>query len=154
MSVSAYRITKTNHVANAFDGEGARLYGGRWNSIGTRIVYLAGSRSLATLEILVHVEDISTVEGQYSVIPVTLPEELIDRIPPLELPKGWSSPEPVTATQVFGDRWVSEERSLVLEVPSAVTNEEKNYLLNPKHPDFHQIGLGDPLPFRIDSRLS
>ena len=153
MSVSAYRITKTKHVANAFDGEGARLYGGRWNSIGTRVVYIAGSRSLATLEILVHVEDISTIEGQYSVIPVAIPGELIDRIQQSDLPKGWSSPEPVTTTQVFGDRWVLEGRSAVLEVPSAVTNEESNFLMNPKHPDFHQIEFGDPLPFRIDPRL-
>ena len=154
MSISAYRITKTKHVASAFDGEGARLYGGRWNSIGTRVVYLAGSRSLATLEVLVHVEDISTIEGQYSIIPVAIPEHLIGRIQSSNLPKGWSSPEPVFATQVFGDRWVLEERSAVLEVPSAVTNEESNFLLNPRHPDFRQIKFGDPLRFRIDPRLS
>lgn len=154
MSVFAYRITKTKHVANAFDGEGARLYGGRWNSIGTRVVYVAGSRSLATLEVLVHVEDISTIEGRYSIIPITIPDALISRIPTADLPAGWSSPEPVAATQLFGDRWILEGRSAVLEVPSAVTNEEKNFLLNPLHVDFGLIQFGDPLPFRIDPRLA
>jgi len=154
MSVSAYRITKTKHVSNAFDGEGARLYGGRWNSIGTRVVYIAGSRSLATLEVLVHVEELSTIEGQYSIIPVTIPDELIARIPSAILPRGWSSPVSIAATQLFGDRWILEGRSAVLEIPSDVTNEETNLLVNPRHDDFNRIEVGDPLPLRIDPRLT
>ena len=153
MRITAYRIIKSKRVATAFDGEGARLYGGRWNSIGTRVVYVAGSRSLATLEILVHTEDISTIEGQYSIIPVTFPEELVLRIPPADLPKSWSSPEPLAETQMFGDRWIRESRSAALEIPSAVTNEENNYLLNPSHPDFASVAIGVAVPFRIDPRL-
>lgn len=154
MNITAYRIIKSKRVATAFDGEGARLYGGRWNSIGTRVVYVAGSRSLATLEILVHTEDISTIEGQYSIIPVTFPEELVLKIQPADLPKSWSSPEPLAETQLFGDRWIRENRSAVLEIPSAVTNEETNYLLNPSHPAFASIAIGDAVPFRIDPRLA
>jgi RES domain-containing protein len=154
MSITAYRITKTKRVKTAFDGEGARLYGGRWNSIGTRMIYVAGSRSLATLEILVHTEDVSTIEGQYSIIPVTFPEKLVLRISPADLPKSWSSPEPLAETQIFGDRWILGSRSAILEVPSAVTNEESNYLLNPAHPDFASIVIGDGAPFRIDPRLA
>jgi RES domain-containing protein len=153
MSLTAYRITKTKRVATAFDGEGARLYGGRWNSIGTRLVYVAGSRSLATLEVLVHAEDISTIEGQYSIIPVTFSDELILSIPPDDLPSHWPSSEPLAETQLFGDKWVTKSSSAVLEVPSAVTNGERNYLLNPSHPDFESIILGDATPFRIDPRL-
>lgn len=154
MSIEAYRIAKTKRSATAFDGEGARLYGGRWNSIGTRVIYVAGSRSLATLEILVHTEDLSTIEGQYSIIPVTIPKGLILKIPPDDLPIRWSSSEPMAETQIFGDRWVAGLKSAVLEVPSAVTNEEYNYLLNPSHPDFESIIIGDSIPFRIDPRLA
>lgn len=153
MSITAFRIAKTKRSASAFDGEGARLYGGRWNSIGTRLVYVAGSRSLATLEVLVHAEDISIIEGQYSVIPVTIPDDLVLRIPSDGLPSRWFSTVPVAETQLFGDRWVANSQSAVLEVPSAVTNEERNYLLNPSHPDFKLITTGDPMPFRIDPRL-
>jgi RES domain-containing protein len=153
MSLTAFRIAKSKRVETAFDGEGARLYGGRWNSIGTRVVYVAQSRSLATLEVLVHTEDISTIEGQYSIIPVTIPDGLVLRIAPDDLPSRWPSSEPLAETQIFGDRWVSDLTSAVLEVPSAVTNEECNYLLNPTHPDFASISIGDPIRFRIDPRL-
>lgn len=154
MSITAFRIAKTKHCASAFDGEGARLYGGRWNSIGTRLVYVAGSRSLAMLEVLVHTEDISVIEDQYSIIPVAIPDDLVLRIPSEDLPSRWFSPVPVAETQLFGDRWAADSRSAVLEVPSAVTNEEHNYLLNPSHPDFKVITIEEPMPFRIDPRLA
>lgn len=154
MSVSAYRITRTARAATAFDGEGARLFGGRWNSPGTRIVYVAGSRSLATLEVLVHIEDASTIEKEYCVIPLVIPEGLISRVDRGMLPADWNSPEPLPETQYFGDAWVRSGSSAVLEVPSAVTNEEHNYLINPAHPDFPAIVIGPASPFRIDSRLA
>ena len=113
MNITAYRITKTKRTAGAFDGEGARLYGGRWNSIGTRVVYVAGSRSLATLEILVHTEDLSTIVGQYSIIAVTFPDKLVLRIPAADLPKRWSAHEPVADTQILGDRWIHGLESAV-----------------------------------------
>lgn len=154
MNRPAYRITKSKRVATAFDGEGARLYGGRWNSPGTRMVYVAGSRSLATLEVLVHTEDVSTIEGQFSVIPLEIPEDLILRIDHDDLPNEWHSPEPIAETQSFGDAWIRDGLTAVMEVPSAVTNEEHNYLINPAHPDFASIVIGDASPFRIDSRLA
>ena len=153
MSITAYRITRTKYVATAFDGEGARLYGGRWNSVGTRMTYLAGSRSLATLEVLVHTEDTSTLEGFYSIIPVTFPEELVLKVAENELPGEWFSEEPIAETQIYGDNWVREGRSAILEVPSAVTHEERNFLINPAHPDFGRIVTGTAIPFRFDPRL-
>ena len=36
---TGWRIVKSRYASTAFDGEGARLYGGRWNSSGTRMVY-------------------------------------------------------------------------------------------------------------------
>jgi RES domain-containing protein len=153
VSIAGYRLTNTVHAATAFDGEGARLYGGRWNSVGTRMVYLAGSRSLATLEVLVHTEDITIIEGQYSIIPVVIPTEIVLEVSDDELPDGWSSPEPIAETQIFGDAWVRENRSAVMSVPSATTNEERIYLINPAHSDFSQIAIGTPEPFRLDPRL-
>ncbi|MFD0892079.1 RES family NAD+ phosphorylase [Luteolibacter ambystomatis] len=153
MSVTAYRITKTKHLASAFDGEGARLYGGRWNSQGTRMVYAASSISLATLEILVHTDDVSMIMGQYSTIPIGIPEALILRVLSKDLPAGWFSPEPPSATQIFGDEWIRSGRSAVMAVPSAVTNEESNYLLNPAHPDFAALSIGQAGLLRLDTRL-
>lgn len=154
MMIHAYRLTQTRHVPNAFDGEGARLFGGRWNSVGVRMVYVAGSRSLATLEVLVHAEEISTIEGAYSIIPLSFPDRLVKRMKVENLPEGWASPEPIAATQIFGDRWIHDAGSAVLEVPSAVTNDEMNYLFNPAHPDFPSISIGTAVPFRMDPRLA
>ncbi len=154
MIVSAYRLTKTRHAETAFDGQGARLYGGRWNSAGTRMVYVASSLSLATLELLVHVEDLSTIEGMYSVIPIQFEKGLMQRVEPDQIPSGWDSPEPLAETQIFGDRWVAAGRSSILEVPSAVTFSEKNYLLNPVHPDFPLIRIESHYPFNLDPRLT
>ncbi|MDX6710688.1 MAG: hypothetical protein QOH96_1704, partial [Blastocatellia bacterium] len=66
---TAWRIVKTRLAAQAFDGEGARLYGGRWNSVGVRMVYTAGSLSLAVLEIFVHIEN-TDILPTYSVCAV------------------------------------------------------------------------------------
>lgn len=54
MKRRAWRIVKEKHAATAFSGEGARLYGGRWNSVGTSLVYTSGTKALAALESLVH----------------------------------------------------------------------------------------------------
>ena len=117
------------------------------------MVYVAGSLSLATLELLVHIEDLSTIEDMYSVIPITFSDSLMSRVPPGDLPAGWSSPEPLTDTQVFGDRWIRSASSAFLEVPSAVTASERNYLINPAHPDFGKATIGIAHPFTLDPRL-
>jgi len=87
------------------------------------------------------------------IIPVTIPDDLVIRIPSDDLPGRWFSHVIVAQTQLFGDRWIADGQSAVLEVPCAVTNEEHNYLLNPSHPDFKLITIEDAMPFRIDPRL-
>jgi len=153
LTIRAYRITQTKYVPTAFDGEGARVNGGRWNSVGTRIVYLASSLSLATLELLVHTEDISTIYLNYSVIPVDFDEGLVQSLKPSSLPSGWDAPEPIPETQMLGDAWIVGGASLLLQVPSVVTPGEVNYLVNPLHPDFPRLSFGTPVGFEPDSRL-
>ncbi|MBT5928248.1 MAG: RES family NAD+ phosphorylase [Verrucomicrobia bacterium] len=153
MNIDSFRITKTKFVATSFSGEGARLYGGRWNSVGTRIVYLAGSLSGATLELLVHTDDYSTITDLYSYIPVGFPEEYVESIDDAALPTNWDSPTPIAATQQMGDAWVSSMSPAVLRVPSAVTSGEKNYLVNPLHPDFPRLIIGHPQEFKVDPRI-
>lgn len=153
MTVRAYRITQTQYLAAAFDGEGSRLHGGRWNSVGTRVVYVASSLSLATLELLVHAEDILTIYNRYSVIPVDFDEQFIQAIDHAALPVGWDAQEPIPETQILGDTWVTGGTSLVLQVPSVVTPGEVNYLINPMHSDFPKLRLRAPIHFQPDTRL-
>lgn len=153
MSIDAFRITKTRFLETAFSGECARLYGGRWNSKGTRMVYLAGSLSGATLELLVHTEDYSTINDLYSYIPVGIPEKCIENLNKNALPGGWDSQIPVAATQIIGDAWISSMSSAVLQVPSAITLGEQNFLCNPLHLDFPKLNIGEHLQFRIAPRI-
>ncbi len=148
----AWRLVKARLAARAFDGEGARLHGGRWNSPGTRVVYVSSSRSLAALELLVHLEIAEALE-HYGVIEVRIPAQAIARLDRRRLPPDWRSDPPPAALRALGDAWVQQSRSAALKVPSVVVPEETNYLLNPAHPSFQRIAIGRPRPFRYDARL-
>ena len=152
MSVSAWRIVKRKLAKDAFSGEGARLYGGRWNSPGVSVVYTAQSQSLAALELLVHLE-ISDVLHEYVVIEARFDASLITRLAKSDLPQNWrASPAPASA-RAIGDAWLAEEPSPVLELPSAVIPAENIFLLNPQHSAFAKIVIGNPLAFEFDPRL-
>lgn len=146
----AWRIIKAKYAANAFDGEGARLNGGRWNSVGVRVVYVSSTKSLAALETLVHLN--LSVISKYVVIPIVFDERLVEVFPGKNLPAEWNVEPPPAVAQQIGDEWVKAKRSPVLALPSVITG-ETNYLLNPAHPDFKNINIGSPEPFTFDPRL-
>ena len=153
MTVTAWRIVKRKFVREAFAGEGARRYGGRWNSPGTRIVYTSANPGLAALEVLVHLEDERQLRQHYLVVPVTIPEACVEEVAPDMLPRRWASDPPPATLRHIGDKWVSEGRSVALKVPSAVVPLDFNYLLNPLHRDFAKLQIGTPQKFRFDPRL-
>lgn len=147
----AWRIVKEKHSATAFDGEGAWLYGGRWNSRGTRLVYTSATLSLAALESWVHLNP--PVTFKYVAIPIEFDEALVEIVAAAGLPAGWTEEPPPPSTAKIGDLWVKESRSAVLKLPSVIIQAEPNYLLNPAHPDFKKISIGKPGPFSFDPRL-
>jgi RES domain-containing protein len=150
--VTAWRIVKKRHVSNAFDGEGARVNGGRWNSVGVPAVYTAGSISLAMLEMLVHEEP--PLVSSYGVIPVKFDDALVENLKVSSLPRNWNAyPAPAAVVRI-GDDWLRSRRGAVLRVPSAIVASESNYLLNPVHKGFSAIVIGDPENLPIDSRLA
>jgi RES domain-containing protein len=150
--VSAWRIVQERHAAQAFNGEGARLFGGRWNSPGVAVVYAAGSRALAALELLVHL-DSPLILKTFVLCRVEFDERLARTLEPGEIPKNWRADPVPRSTQATGDAWIKGAESAVLRVPSVIVPEEWNYLLNPKHPDFSKIQVGQPSPFDFDPRL-
>jgi len=151
--ITAYRICKTIHADSAFSGEGARRYGGRWNQVGTKMVYVAGSLSLATLELLVHIEDRNLIESSFSVAEVRFDESLVKHVKLVELPEKWNESKVKFSTQRYGSDWVKNGESVVLAMPSVVTPGEVNYLLNVEHQDFDQIEIGKMRSFKMDRRL-
>jgi RES domain-containing protein len=126
---------------------------GRWNGSGVAVVYSAESRSLASLEVLVHTEDTQVLAAiNWAMIPVSIDESLIEILQ--ALPVDWRQlPAPIS-TREIGTRWVAESRSAVLQVPSIVMDGEFNFVLNPRHPDFSRLEIGESLEFSFDPRLS
>ena len=150
--ITAWRIVKRKHARTAFSGEGARLYGGRWNSPGIAIVYTAESQSLAALEMVIHL-DSSELLHHYVVFEVGIDESLVANLGPSPLPRNWRANLLPRRVQQIGDRWARDGTSAVFQVPSATLPAEYNFLLNPRHPGFPKLVIGPPSPFRFDPRL-
>ena len=148
-----FRVIRREHRSSAFSGEGARLFGGRWNSKGISVVYASESIALSILETLVNVTTTDIIpELEYFSIDV--PESVVlDRINVDALPNHWHHAPPPPELAAIGDAWVKRESSAILLVPSAVTVVENNAILNPKHHDFDKLVIGEPQVLRIDQRL-
>lgn len=136
-----------------FDGEGAFRFGGRWNSRGTRILYMAGSLSLAALEMLVHLNN-EEILLSYSFASAEFDESLILPIEEFRvLPENWSDSPPPLEIQRIGDKWAETQASVVLKIPTSVLPVEFNYLINVEHPEFSKVKLGEPQTFTLDERF-
>ncbi len=146
-----WRIASPRHARTAFTGDGARLYGGRWNPKGVPMVYTAESRALAMVEMLVQDDPLA---ARYVVIPAILPEGLrIEQVDPRKLPADWRSPRRLEFTRAIGAAWAASRRTVVLAVPSAVVPGDTNYMLNPRHPEFRRVRTGKPSLLVTDVRL-
>jgi RES domain-containing protein len=150
--ITAWRIVDGRYADDAFSGEGARRYRGRWHSAGVRVVYTSASISLATLELLVRTPRAHLLRDTV-VISCTFPEAIVEHIDILHLPSDWRDYPPPPALAELGTQWVLRGESAVLAVPSAVTPEEFNYILNVEHEHFRSIDIGPSRPLQIDLRL-
>lgn len=132
-----------------FDGEGAFRFGGRWNSRGTRILYTAGSLSLAALELLVHLNNEELLLS-YSFAAAEFDKNLILSVEDFRtLPENRSVSPPLLEIQQIGDEWAREMDSVVLKVPTSVIPVEFNYLINVQHSEFSKVQLGKPQTFTL-----
>lgn len=124
-------------------GEGARLWGGRWNSPGHPLVYAADAAALAVLEVRVHLDlSFDLLPADYVLLMLDLGSASIETVPALP-----------ADTIAFGDAWLRTQRSAALRVPSAIVAESTNILVNPRHPEAGQVRIADRRPFTFDERL-
>lgn len=150
--MTVWRLERKTFAQAAFTGEGARLYGNRFNSKGTAVVYAAESLPLALLETLVGLTDYDQLH-QYVFFRAELPAGRIQELEADALPSGWDAHPPAGASKHVGDDWISEERSLALRVPSVVVPYSYNYLLNPAHPAFEEVQVHESETLPVDERL-
>ena len=145
-----YRITLSKRT-DKLVGSG---YPARWNSKGSFVIYTAGSRALAALENIVHRSG-EGLNQNFRVLTIDLPKEIkVKSIRKTSLLKDWTAFNQIQTTRETGDKWIDNLSSAVLRVPSAIIQDEYNYLLNPAHPDFSKIKIVNTEVFVFDSRLS
>lgn len=148
-----FRIIQTQHLATAWTGAGAQIYGGRWNPPGRPVVYVTTSISLAILEMLVHLQN-SMLMRSYTLLSIEVSDALLDTLEVDELAEDWRSPSPPDSTQRQGEAWLAEGEHVGLRVPSVIVPTEYNVLLNPQHPDFAQLlDSVEREPMMFDPRL-
>jgi len=152
VKITAWRILQARHLPCAFTGQGARDYPGRWNKRGTPVVYTAGSLSLAAMEMLAHLGS-ADVLNLYMSIPIRFDDSLCRQLAIADLPADWAADPAPASTRAVGEKWANDALSAILAVPSAIIQIETVFILNPVHPDFSKIAIGDASEFRFDPRL-
>ncbi|EBE2443119.1 RES family NAD+ phosphorylase [Salmonella enterica subsp. enterica serovar Pomona] len=148
-----YRLTKTRYLMTAWSGLGAKEAGGRWNSVGTAMVYLSETASLTMLETLVHINAPQLLDD-FTLLSLDVPDEQIQTFDMNRLPDNWASEDAPAELALYGDNWAESGSSIALRIPSALSPVEFNYLLNPAHLElFDLMATVKKIPFRFDSRL-
>ncbi len=147
-----FRLSKSK-FASDLSGKGAEKSGGRWNSKGTAMVYTSASRALCTTEIAVHTP-LGNLPLDYKLISIEIPDEIaIQEFAQKDLPNNWKSIPHSHSTQLLGDKFIADSLYMVLKVPSAVVQDEFNFLINPNHAESHKIIIKAIEPFNFDERL-
>ncbi|MEX1229677.1 MAG: RES domain-containing protein [Planctomycetaceae bacterium] len=151
--MDVWRICKAKHSTTAFTGMGAEVAGGRWNHKGHKVIYTSSNLSLASLEYFVHIsaqtapEDLVTIRAR-------IPDDVSrEEIVVANLPENWKNYPAIAALKEMGSDWVKRGETLLLRVPSAITPEESNYLINPGHHEFERITYDSPVKFTFDRRM-
>jgi RES domain-containing protein len=151
--IIAWRLTKARHAAIAFDGEGARMEGGRWNPKGIPVIYLSDHPALAALEAFIHLKGAVT-KIEFVMYRVEIPIEVpVLELTVVDLPAGWRNEPPSPGTMAVGEKWVQEGKATVLKVPSALVPAAANLVLNPRHKDFSKVRIGQAEKFSFDPRM-
>ena len=146
-------MTKTRFLMTAWSGLGAKEAGGRWNSIGTAMVYLSETASLTMLETLVHINAPQLMDA-FTLLSIEIPDHHVQTFDLALLPEDWAHEDAPHQLALYGNDWVASHSSLALRVPSALSPVEFNYLLNPTHPDlFNLMATVKKIPYQFDTRL-
>jgi len=144
-----YRLSKEIY-ANDLSGKGSEFAGGRWNSKGISALYTAQSIALCVAEIAVHIP-LGILPKDYFLVNIDIPD--LDFFEPKRLPKDWNSFPHPDSTQKIGDKFLKENKFLIMKVPSAAVQGEFNYIINPRHKNFSEIKIKKKEKFTFDDRL-
>jgi RES domain-containing protein len=149
--MEVFRLSKEKYKGD-LSGKGASIEGARWNSKGIEVLYTASNRSLSMAEVAVHIP-LVLAKGYYMLV-IYIPDSVsILKLKLSDLPTDWNKYPHPGSTQKIGDHFINDGKYCVLQVPSAVTPGDFNYIINPSHPEFKKISIIDESPFLFDDRL-
>ena len=149
-----WRIEKSVFAREVRSGNGAQIYGGRWNGPGRPAIYCAGSLSLAMLEVMAHVSTEEDAGEKRVFFTVDVDDKRAEEIATTDLPRNWRSALKAGPCRRLGDAWLGRGHSVALRVPSALVAGEFNCILNPAHPHYRKAAIWSAgRPLRMDSRL-
>jgi len=143
-----FRITRAEYQ-NDLSGIGAYYHGGRWNTPQNSMLYTSSRRSLAMLEIIVHWQQPIPPKG-YVVVVLFVPDSVAVKNLSYPIPDWYEDQQ---WSKEVGDMWLQSNESLLMSVPSAIVPAEKNYLINPTHPEASSMKVIHLEPFQFDKRL-
>ncbi len=146
-----YRISLCKRATD-MSGMGAKLFGGRWNSVGISVLYMASNRALAALEVLAHLTNIQDPES-FCIAVFDVPDNSIEEVEKQLLPDDWNSYPSPFSLRKRGDVFAKANKALLLRVPSAIVEDEYNYILNVNHPLANKVKIIEVKPFLFDKRL-
>ncbi|HAQ21502.1 MAG TPA: RES superfamily protein [Prolixibacteraceae bacterium] len=150
--MEVFRLSREK-FASILSGKGAAIRGARWNSIGVELIYSASNRSLAMAEVAVHFS-LATFPIDYVMMTIFIPDEIsLQKLSLSDLPTDWNAFPHPSSTQNIGDKFVSENKYCVLQIPSVVTQGDYNILINPNHPEFSKIKIIKTEKFPFDKRI-
>lgn len=143
------------YEADDKSGKGAEKSGGRWNRVGTPMLYTSTSRALACLETVVHLAGDTLPLNRY-LVKVTIPIAAWKAATVVDPSKliGWDAEPAGKASLDWGTNWVNGKGSLLAKVPSIIVPEEWNVLVNPMHPDIGTVQAGKVRKWLYDMRLA
>lgn len=146
-----YRLTHGKYKDD-ISGKGAQIAGGRWNSVGNRMLYTCENRALCVTEIAVHTP-LGIVPQNYFLQSIALPDIEHKTIEVDQLGPNWRNFPHHFSTKIIGDQFLDAEDYLYMKVPSAIIMEEYNYVVNPLHPDFSKVKITETRRIEFDRRL-
>ena len=149
--MKVYRIARANYI-NDLSGVGAKIYGGRWNPKGYALLYTAENKSLAALEVLVHLNR-DTPPKELQIATILIPDKAISNFDEVKFRKILNGKEPNSDFKQLGKEWIISRSSLGMKIPSVMIPGEYNVILNPGHKLFKNVVIDNVEDFSFDDRL-
>lgn len=146
-----YRISSPKYIED-LSGAGSKQYGGRWNDKGVAMVYFAESRAMAVMEVLVHLRP-EDIDKDFILAEFEISDDSILTINISDLPENWKEESEVETLKEIGNKFIKENKFLIMKVPSVIIEEDYNLVFNPNHPHSNKIKLIEKRIFKFDVKF-